>query len=808
MKKFLSMVLMTTLLCTMIFQVPVLAAEEAMVTMVTMVDDANKFADLEGNWNFKTYRTYDQMFQYFFYYPSDMTLIPHVVWEDLETALLPEYSEWNTWEQVTIPSDDVATKGLLPIVRDDGSAFFPSWSEAWLTRNVEIPLDFTTEETVTLLLGTIDDVDVVYINGQLVEASGFIDGEGNKTLDIPEVGGFDYAESDVTKQVKFETSYWEVQREYTIPTDVLKLGETNEISIRLFNNNGFGGFYAGNPMAICGNDLAVRTVKGLPTQVVDSILLTDVVDEQIEALSAGDIERFGMTINDDYNNDGMTKEDRLEQVQAYIDMYSNINITDEKIGTYIDDENKYWYSAIRTMTGINKESKEKETILSKETIEVSYAMMNGIMYEYGNWSRCFPVSYGSELFGKDLSYSIYLPPNYWENSSKEYPVVYLLHGINSSSNSFVNVDQIDLNMDQWILAGELTDMIVVMPDSGKNAFYRDSPLDPTKADSTGAWQTQLAMEMRHEIDMNYRTLSDSMFRGLTGISMGGYGAMTVGTTYKSLYSSIASHMGALSTQALDSLKSLTPEQLEKYDFYVDCGLQDTMVDYQGTVNVHDYLDSMGIEHGFDLRDGGHNSAFYMAGMLDSMKMHSDHFMDNGLFTFDTMSIEEKADYLKEEGFFVGSDKGFELDREPTKVEAAVMLVRLLGKETEALTKQYTSPFTDVPVWAEDYVGYLYQMGLVMGINDQTFGASERAIIDDYATFILRVLGYNDTRGDFSYETAMESAVSKGIISEDYMEMDVFLRKDMVEMSYNALNSMINKSDQTLKEFLAEEKVME
>ena len=69
---------------------------------------------------------------------------------------------------------------------------------------------------------------------------------------------------------------------------------------------------------------------------------------------------------------------------------------------------------------------------------------------------------------------------------------------------------------------------------------------------------------------------------------------------------MASHMGALNQESLNCLKSLSESQLEAYDFYVDCGLQDTMVDYRGTVNTHEYLDSVGKEHGYDLRDGGHN----------------------------------------------------------------------------------------------------------------------------------------------------------------------------------------------------------
>ena len=150
------------------------------------------------------------------------------------------------------------------------TAMFPSWSEAWICRSFDLPADFTEDSQVTLLMGIIDDMDVIYINGQLVASSGFVDGNGNKTDRIPANGGFDYKNANKEDQVKFEKSYWEVNREYKIPTNCLNIGGENEICIRVYNNNGNGGFYSGNPYAICGNELAVRAVTGLPADPVTS----------------------------------------------------------------------------------------------------------------------------------------------------------------------------------------------------------------------------------------------------------------------------------------------------------------------------------------------------------------------------------------------------------------------------------------------------------------------------------------------------------------------------------------------------------
>ena len=57
-----------------------------------------------------------------------------------------------------------------------------------------------------------------------------------------------------------------------------------------------------------------------------------------------------------------------------------------------------------------------------------------------------------------------------------------------------------------------------------------------------------------------------------------------------------------------------------------------MVDPMNSVSAAAYLESIGANVEFELRDGGHNSAFYMDGMPKSMAMHSRHFLENGLNT--------------------------------------------------------------------------------------------------------------------------------------------------------------------------------
>lgn len=146
-----------------------------------------------------------------------------------------------------------------------------------------------------------------------------------------------------------------------------------------------------------------------------------------------------------------------------------------------------------------------------------------------------------------------------------------------------------------------------------------------------------------------------------------------------------------------------------------------------------------------------------------------------------------ADSLSELGLFKGTANGYELDRAPTRAEAATMLVRLLGAEDEAMELAYTAPFSDVQDWAKPYVQYLYANGLTKGTSETTFGYSEKCTAAQYATFLLRALGYSDAEGgDFVYTEAMAFAREKGVVDLINCNENSFLRDHVAAMSYTAL----------------------
>lgn len=105
--------------------------------------------------------------------------------------------------------------------------------------------------------------------------------------------------------------------------------------------------------------------------------------------------------------------------------------------------------------------------------------------------------------------------------------------------------------------------------------------------------------------------------------------------------------------------------------------------------------------------------------------------------------QQDAIFLDELGLFQGTEQGYELDRTMTRAEGAVMLVRLLGGEADAKVSVYQTPFTDVPDWAQLYVGWLYENKLTNGTSKTTYSPNDPMHFEQYAWFTGRAAGFTD-----------------------------------------------------------------
>lgn len=176
----------------------------------------------------------------------------------------------------------------------------------------------------------------------------------------------------------------------------------------------------------------------------------------------------------------------------------------------------------------------------------------------------------------------------------------------------------------------------------------------------------------------------------------------------------------------------------------------------------------------------------------------------------TPQYEKCAQALYELGLFKGmgtkadGSPNFALDQEVTREQALVMLIRLMGEEEEALSYTGRHPFADVAPdhWANPYVAYGYFRGYTNGMSGKQFGLGQPANANMYLTFVLRALGFDDSKGDFAYAGAYLKAANIGLItSGSYAGGGPFYRDDCAYISYKALLQTMSNYVQTLGEYL-------
>ena len=169
---------------------------------------------------------------------------------------------------------------------------------------------------------------------------------------------------------------------------------------------------------------------------------------------------------------------------------------------------------------------------------------------------------------------------------------------------------------------------------------------------------------------------------------------------------------------------------------------------------------------------------------------------------DLSTPEIKAEALKSLNLFKGvSDTDFALNRAPTRIEALIMFIRLIGAEDSVFSAAWSHPFKDVPDWANQYVGYAYVLGYTNGISKSEFGTDSTANAAMYLTFVLRALSYSDSaNGDFSYNNPYTLARRIGLLTTE-VDTANFIRADVALISWNALPLPMNGGNKALADLL-------
>jgi len=149
-------------------------------------------------------------------------------------------------------------------------------------------------------------------------------------------------------------------------------------------------------------------------------------------------------------------------------------------------------------------------------------------------------TFDSTHAGGDVSYLIYLPPDYDTAATRRYPVIYWMHGLGGRQSGGA---RLAARLDRGIRAGEAPEVIVVSINGLRASMYSDSK------DGQRPVESMIVEDLVPHVDATYRTIPRRQARAVAGMSMGGYGTFRLGFKYPELFGVMSSFAAALHTEA-------------------------------------------------------------------------------------------------------------------------------------------------------------------------------------------------------------------------------------------------------------------
>ncbi|WP_207507135.1 alpha/beta hydrolase [Telluribacter humicola] len=225
----------------------------------------------------------------------------------------------------------------------------------------------------------------------------------------------------------------------------------------------------------------------------------------------------------------------------------------------------------------------------------------------------------SSSMNKTIKAVVMTPSNY-ASSGKEFPVLYLLHGYSGNYADWVK------KAPSILEAADQYQMIIVCPDGNYNSWYWDSP-----ADSKSKYETYVANELVKWVDSKYKTVKDRSGRGITGLSMGGHGALYLAMRHQDVFGAAGSMSGGVDIRPfpknwdMASKLGTYAEQPERWEqntvinmlhlitanslaLIIDCGTEDFF--YRVNENLHQKMLERNLPHDYFTRPGAHNWAYW------------------------------------------------------------------------------------------------------------------------------------------------------------------------------------------------------
>jgi enterochelin esterase-like enzyme len=258
----------------------------------------------------------------------------------------------------------------------------------------------------------------------------------------------------------------------------------------------------------------------------------------------------------------------------------------------------------------------------------------------------------SSILNRSVNYTIYLPADY-DKSERTYPVVYLLHGYTDDNTGWLQFGEVNRYADKAIHEGTIPPMIIVMPDADSSWYIN-------AYDGKEKYEDFFIKEFMPSIEKTYRIKAQKRYRGVAGLSMGGYGTLIYALKYPQLFAAAAplsaavidddgfqkmpdgnyeSTFGQLFGRGLKGadrnnqawkdnsiinlVNTKSPNDIRKVKFWIDCGDDDFLT--KGNCLLHIAMLEKQIPHEFRVRDGAHTWTYWRTGITDALQFIGDSF---------------------------------------------------------------------------------------------------------------------------------------------------------------------------------------
>jgi Predicted esterase len=225
----------------------------------------------------------------------------------------------------------------------------------------------------------------------------------------------------------------------------------------------------------------------------------------------------------------------------------------------------------------------------------------------------------SPSMNKDVQVVVIAPEVTKATKNATYPVLYLLHGYSGNAKSWIELKP---NLPE---IADQNKMIIVCPD-GKNSWYWDSPKD-----SSYRYETFVSDELVKYIDSHYKTVAEKKGRAITGLSMGGHGALWLAFRHKDIFGAAGSTSGGVDIRPFPTNWEMSKQlgefaynkkswdehtvinQIDKIQngdlaIIIDCGEGDFFLNVNK--DLHERLLGRKINHDFITRPGVHNGQYW------------------------------------------------------------------------------------------------------------------------------------------------------------------------------------------------------